>query len=117
MKLEAKVDVDVLAAPGEADAAAAASLALLEPFGAGNPEPVFACQGVRVGSVSPTSNPDHVRVSLDTEAGARTAMGFGMGALFAEIDRGADLDVAFTLENDARWGLRWVLRDVQPSVG
>jgi single-stranded-DNA-specific exonuclease len=112
-----KVDVDVLATAAEADARAAESLALLEPYGAGNPEPVFAVRSVRVGKVAPTSNPDHVRVGLDTDAGPRTAMGFGMGSIFSEIGPGSEIDVAFTLENDARWGLRWVLKDVQSSEG
>jgi single-stranded-DNA-specific exonuclease len=111
-----KVPIDVEVAASEASPAVGPDMRLLEPFGNANPEPVFCCRGVRLSSVIPTSNPDHARVTLDTDDGPRSAMAFGIGRKLAEIGPETQLNVVFTADENVFNGkssFRWVIQDVQ----
>lgn len=113
-----RLEVDVEVAAEEAKPAQAAELRLLEPFGAGNPEPLFSCKNVKLSSVIPTSNPEHVRVMLQTDDGDRAAMGFGNGLALAEISPDQSLDIVFTLDENTfngRTSYRWVIIDAQSA--
>ena len=113
--------VDAAVEGREAGPDALAALRDLEPFGEGNPEPLFMSRGVRLRSVVPTSNPDHARLELEAADGTNyRAMAFGIGRGLAEADTQVPLDVAFTLE-ESHWNgraqFRWIVRDYKPSVG
>lgn len=92
-------------------------LQALAPFGAGNPEPIFALEGVRargrlVGKSG--ASPGHLKLSLD-EAPLVDAIGFGLGD---RLDRlGAPVDLAFTFGFDEWKGMRRLqlrLKDLKP---
>ena len=57
------LDLDALVAPGACDRALWTGFQRLQPFGPGNPEPLFALAGVRVASVAPVKG-GHVRCEL-----------------------------------------------------
>ncbi len=102
----------------EAGPAAIEALRCLEPYGTANPEPLFAVRGVRLKMVAPTSKPEHVRVTFDTEAGTRTGMAFGIGERVNRMEPGAQVDVAFRIEENVwngRRDFRWTVVDVQSS--
>jgi len=107
------VDAQVLAE--EADFLAAESLSVMEPFGAGNPMPVFLTRGLTLETVRGTRNPEHVMLVLRSPGGAsRDIMGFGLGARIRDIPLGTKLDVVYTLTVDRYNGsrrLRWRLKD------
>jgi len=114
-----RISIDVEVEASEAKASAAAAMKLLEPYGAANPEPVFSCRGVELVSVVPTSNPDHARVSLNTDDGPRAAMAFGNGRAIAAIAPGTSLDIAFTADENTfngRTSFRWVIQDAQSET-
>ena len=107
---------------GAANAGLAATLGRLEPYGAGNAEPVFALDSVRVGKADVVGE-NHVRCFLGDAAGGRLkaiafrAAGTPLGR--ALLDRaGATLHLAGRLRLD-RWqdreDVQFVVADAAPA--
>ncbi|MBS1714782.1 MAG: single-stranded-DNA-specific exonuclease RecJ [Armatimonadetes bacterium] len=93
-------------------------LSRLQPFGTGNPDPVFVCRGVTLSTVVPTSKPEHVRVTMGTDSGIRHAMAFGFGQELSAREPGCKVDAVFSIEENVFNGkstVRWTLIDVQDS--
>ena len=112
------LEVDGLLAPAACDRELWSAFQALQPFGPGNPEPVFVLAGVRVASVRPVRG-GHVRVELQGAEGGRlravawraaeTPVG---AALLAAAGR---LDVAGRLRPDdwmGREGVEFEIEDV-----
>lgn len=112
--------IDSVVEGAEASAAIMGDMARLEPFGQGNPEPLFATLGAKIVSLSPTRNPDHARLTIEAHDGTRhQAMAFGIGRALDEIGPNVPLDIAFTLESSEWNGVsqfRWIVRDYRPAV-
>jgi single-stranded-DNA-specific exonuclease len=94
----------------------------LEPYGQGNPEPIFMARGVQVAAVRVVGakplmgNPGHLKMALRSPRGGRPldAIGFGMGHLPLAI--GARIDVLYTPEMNVWNGqasLQLRLRDLR----
>ena len=64
------LEIDALATPGGCDRGLWTALQRLQPYGPGNPEPMFALAGARVASVKPVRG-GHVRVELQAQGGPR----------------------------------------------
>ena len=103
------------------DAAVAAGLARLEPFGAGNPEPVLALRGLqvvgrprRMGARS-----DHVAFHLAREGRSVRCVAFRQAdALQPLLDSGRALDVALTPQLNTFRGaadVEGLVRDLRPA--
>lgn len=93
-------------------------LATLEPFGEANPEPVFVSTGVRLAACTPTRNPIHARLTLETDAGQRQAMAFGIGEQVAELPLQSEIDLVYTIEEDRfnnRPQLKLIVKDLRLS--
>jgi single-stranded-DNA-specific exonuclease len=71
-----------------------------EPFGAGNATPVIAARGVRLAFPARVVGQGHLKLRLTQDGADLDAMGWGMGALAAELDVAVPYDVAFRLERD-----------------
>jgi single-stranded-DNA-specific exonuclease len=83
--LEPRLRIDARLSPAEASLALAGQLQRLAPFGAGNPEPVFLCEGLQAAEVRVLADkrgtgPGHLKLRLAHEAVALDAIGFGLGA-------------------------------------
>jgi single-stranded-DNA-specific exonuclease len=92
----------------------------LEPFGLGNPEPMFCAANVRAQGIRPMgSTGAHLQLSLKDGRTAWRAVGFNLAERLAEFR--AALDVVVSLEQEWWQGNRTVrlnVRDVRPaSVG
>ena len=76
-------------------------LTALEPFGKGNPRPVFASTNVRVIEWQLMGHAQqHLKLRVEQSGATMTALAFGQGG---EWDRGIEhLDLAYTLMDDAR---------------
>ncbi len=75
------------------------SLGALEPFGAGNPQPVFAVIGARVDKIISLSQGKHTRLELDIPGGAKlTALIFSQAPDKLGFGVGAKIDLAVNLE-------------------
>ncbi len=93
-------------------------IALLGPFGQGNPEPQFATYGVRLCSppkkVGATG--DHLQLAVTDNTSSIRCVGFGMGKLEKKLLEQDCFNIAYTAQIDTYNGnhnVRLVLSDVQ----
>jgi single-stranded-DNA-specific exonuclease len=97
------------------------SIARLEPFGEGNPQPVLLARGVEVIG-EPTlvgKEQQHLRLTLRQGSMILRGIGFAMGARLAQVKGGA-LDIVFSPQRHV-WNEReerqLVLKDLMPHAG
>ncbi len=98
--LEPRCRVDALVEPSELTERAVEGLAVLGPFGQGNPEPVLAARGLRARSrvlQSKRGGAGHLKLSLP-EAPGLDAIGFGMAERAGETDGRVDLAFQATVD-------------------
>lgn len=71
----------------------------LEPYGCGNPPPVFALVGARVEKIAPIGGGNHLRLTLSQDGIALTAVMFGVGPQAFPLEPGelADCGVALSV--------------------
>ncbi|MFZ6035141.1 MAG: single-stranded-DNA-specific exonuclease RecJ [Patescibacteria group bacterium] len=81
------------------------ALERLEPFGVGNPRPVFLSEGQVTGASIFGKTNSHLKVFLD----GIEMISFGKAQLFSELERGMRIRVAYIPEVDS-WGGRQRLR-------
>lgn len=86
------------------------ALATLEPFGAGNPVPIFGLYGVVIESVQAVSDGKHIRLVLTKGETRFTAMRFGVPYDMFQFKKGDLIDIAATVEANEYLG------EVRPAV-
>lgn len=96
----APLALDCALEPSELTLETARQIRLLEPFGNGNPEPLFFLPGVCVTGAAPVSNGKHLRVAFDFGGVSASAMLFRAESAAIKPGRGDCLDLAVTLEAD-----------------
>ncbi len=76
------------------------SLELFEPYGKGNPQPVFCAKDVQVVEVDCVGKDDkHLRMKVtDTSGVVRKVIGFGFGWCKKEINAGDTVNIAFEVD-------------------
>ena len=101
MDLTPTVDIDVEAELGEFTEEVREWLKTLEPFGKGNPRPVFASFNVRVLNAQFMGySQQHLRLRVEQGGAEMTALAFGQGHAWVKgMER---LDLAYTLMEDSR---------------
>jgi len=89
----------------------------LEPFGQGNPKPLFAVRGVKL--IAPPrkvgARSDHLQLSIADASGAVRCIGFGMGNLEKKLLETDTFSVAFEPQYNTyngRTDLQFVLSDI-----
>jgi single-stranded-DNA-specific exonuclease len=93
-------------------------LSALEPFGHGNPAPLFLARGVTVIREPEVFSERHLRLHLSQGGKILRAIGFRLGALAEDILQGSRLDVVYTPELRQSRGvteISLVLRDFSPA--
>ncbi len=94
------------------------AMELLEPFGAGNPQPCFGLFGVRIDDISSISEGKHLRVTI-SKGGARTsALYFGMRKQAFPYVKGDTVDLAVNLDKNIYNGetrVSVIIRNIRPS--
>ena len=101
-QLDAKLD------PARLTPELADELALLEPFGPGNPQPVFALQRMTLLAATPLSENRHLRLTLEQAGTKVTVMAFRTAPEDFDFIPGDLLDLAVTLEANEYMGQRGV---------
>lgn len=76
-----------------------------EPFGVGNPTPVFMSRGVSVAEPARLVGRDGLRLRLTNGSQGLDALGWGMGHLARQLQPGDSVDIAFRLERDEYRGV------------
>lgn len=111
-----KIDCRLL--PGAINLDMLNSLSLLEPFGAGNPQPSFGLFGVRIEEISGISDGKHIRMTV-SKNGARTGVVyFGMPEKRFPFDKGDTVDLAINLDRNVYNGetrVSVIVRGIRPS--
>lgn len=76
----------------------------MEPFGEGNPEPLFIMRNIKIHELKICGNGDkHLKMSLGATSGSPKifdSIGFGFGAKFPDLKQGDIIDAAFNLSED-----------------
>lgn len=89
----------------------------LEPFGEGNPTPLFCSRKLTIEQIKPTSKPEHAMVTTRSDEGtAQVLKGFGLGERIAQFSVGDTVDAAYKMEIDEFRGqerISLILRDIK----
>ncbi len=94
------------------------SLALLEPYGAGNPQPTFGLFGMTISSVRPIGGDKHIRLTLTKGSETVTAVYFGQNVSSFPYTQGDTVDIACRIERNEFKGEVRVsvqIKDIRPS--
>ena len=117
-QLESFLDIDAEAAISDFSERLMKELSYLEPFGQGNPKPIFAARGVKL--IAPPrrvgNRNDHLQISISDTSGAVRCIGFGMGQLEKKLLEAETFHVAFEPQYNTYNGqtnLQFVLSDIQ----
>jgi single-stranded-DNA-specific exonuclease len=95
IRVDAEIELDASALELEA------TLRHFEPFGMGNPSPVFAARNVTTLGAARVIGKDGLKITVLGVGGAQLeAIGWGMAALAPAIRSGSSIDIAFRLERD-----------------
>ncbi|RKY09009.1 MAG: single-stranded-DNA-specific exonuclease RecJ [Planctomycetota bacterium] len=116
--LDSYLDIDAEARIVDFNEGVMRELNILEPFGAGNPKPLFAARGVKLIAPPRTvgSRNDHLQISISDDSGAVRCIGFGMGKLEKKLLETDRFSVAFEPQYNTyngRTNLQFVLSDIQ----
>ena len=76
----------------------------LEPFGAGNPQPLFGLYGMTLSGISPIGGGKHLRLTFTKDGATITALKFGMTQSELPYRTGDTLDLAVRLEKNEYMG-------------
>lgn len=94
-------------------------LGLLEPFGEGNPQPVFVSRNVKIVEMKTVGgNNQHLKLRLMSPSLKLTfeAIGFGLGRLYHQLSLEKNIDVVYNLTTDEWNGnhkLQLKIKDIQ----
>ena len=116
--LESTLDIDAETRIADFSDRVMKELNFLEPFGAGNPKPLFAARGVKLIAPPRTvgARNDHLQISISDASGAVRCIGFGMGKLEKKLLETDTFSVAFEPQYNTYNGqtnLQFVLSDIQ----
>ena len=105
--------------PADMTLAEVEQLDQLEPYGAGNPRPVFALLGATVDSVQAVGQGKHLKLRLSKGPSRFDAIFFSMPEAAAQLEPGCRVDAAFYLQANTFRGtttLQLQLVDLRPSL-
>lgn len=107
--LERVIEIECRLKPAALTLPLARDLTALAPYGEGNPEPVFEIQGLRIGSVRPTTGNTHLQIEFtiaDGNGAGRSLKGFWprQGRMADRLEPGREATVAGRLCVDSWQG-------------
>ncbi|HHV99361.1 MAG TPA: single-stranded-DNA-specific exonuclease RecJ [Clostridiaceae bacterium] len=92
-----RIKIDAYINKGDISIESVMELEKLAPFGAGNPEPAFAFEGLEIGEMYTVGNNRHLKLKLKSENTTFDAIGFNMSNLVNYFNMGDIIDSAFSL--------------------
>jgi single-stranded-DNA-specific exonuclease len=114
LRVDAEVDLDQMDWP------VYEQLKRMEPFGMGNPTPVFVARGLRLTLPPRVVGEKHLKLKVANGARDWDAIGWRKGEQAKLLGPGDAIDVAFTLDENTYQGmssLQMVIKDLQVSSG
>lgn len=110
--------IDCILQPEQLTLEVTRSVKLLEPFGTGNPAPLFGLFGVRLQDITPVGGGKHLRLTVVKGNYAVRCMRFGVSLEMFPYAAGDLLDLAVTLDAkpfNGKETLSIIVRDCKPS--
>jgi len=95
------LEIDAVLELREIDEQSVQEVLSLAPFGNGNPPPLFAALNVEVAAAPSVVKEKHLRIVVRQNGRFLTLKAWNFADRAAELARGARVDIAFTLEEDA----------------
>jgi len=114
------VNVDCCVEPAELTLKEVRGLSVMEPFGMGNPQPVFLMNDVCIEEITPISHDRHIKLHLSKQGRSFYAFVFGMGAKSCQYVKGDLLDIVFSAEINSYRGnesVQLVVKDIRWAEG
>jgi single-stranded-DNA-specific exonuclease len=112
------LEIDGLVSLSQIDVRFVKALDALEPFGSGNPSPLFACCGITPLRQSLKQlNGGHLRFSVKSGPRVNSAVAFGMGDRLGELETLEACDIAFTPRLKTyrgQTGIELIVKDLRP---
>ena len=118
--LEPELNLDADLEIAELDGALYGQLKLLEPFGAGNPTPVFRGRNLRLLSPPRIVGEKHLKLRVACGAKSFEAIGWGQADRAGSVRAGLPIEAAFTVGENTYQGttsLQMVLKDFRAGAG
>jgi single-stranded-DNA-specific exonuclease len=116
--ITAKLYIDAELSLNQLSTGIVAELKMLEPFGRGNPEPVFATKGVSI--ISPPrrvgAKGDHLQLAITDNTASKRCIAFGMGRLEKKLLDSEYFNIAYRPQIDTYNGftnIQLVVSDIQ----
>lgn len=113
------INIDAILDIGDLTVENAETLSMLEPFGMGNPQPVFAVMNVNLISQRTIGDGKHTRLMLSKNGRVIEAVGFNMANAISGFVVGSKLDIAFNMNTNIFKGekhLQIILKDIRLSL-
>ncbi len=110
------LQVDAAVGLGEMDAECVRWVEMLSPFGRGNPEPLFGCEGMVLSDQPSVVGKRHLRFTLGQGEHRQRAIAFNFGDRVNELKRGQKVDALFHAAFDTWRGgahVQLVVRDLK----
>ena len=95
------------------------SLQVLEPFGEGNRNPIFAFKNLKISSIRALTEGKHIKLTLQSNNTYIDAIGFNLGYLAEEFIIGDRVDVVGSIEMNSFGGVESVqinLKDIIKTI-
>ncbi|MCD4734356.1 single-stranded-DNA-specific exonuclease RecJ, partial [bacterium] len=112
------LEIDAIIPYDEIDDTLIAELGRVEPYGAGNPEPIFAGLGVTIADTPLVVGKNHLKLFLKQNGVVLEALAFNRADLATDLQKGQRLNVAYNLEINSYGGRRTIqqrLIDIAPE--
>ena len=111
-----KLNIDCKLNPAYLDVDIAKQIKMLEPFGAGNPTPVFQLCRLKITNIIPLSNDKHLKLMLSNSNARISALRFFSSSAEFQYKVGDIVDIAVTLEVNEynnQENLSVIIRDIK----
>ncbi|MBE6993135.1 MAG: single-stranded-DNA-specific exonuclease RecJ [Ruminococcaceae bacterium] len=112
------LDVDCAVTPEDLELEQVRSLSVLEPFGMGNPMPLFLLRDAVIQEITPISHERHVKLLLEKDGVRLCGFVFGMGSRCCPFVVGDQVDLVFSAEVNVfrgRESVQLVIKDLHWS--
>lgn len=93
-----KLKIDCKLNPAQLDVTLAQQISYMEPFGSGNPTPLFGLYNMTIQSIQPVGNGKHLKLVLNRDNSTVTAMRFSQQLNTFSFRQGDVVDLAVTLD-------------------
>jgi len=101
------LDAELVA--GDISRELADAVAAMEPFGLGNPEPLFVSRDMKVLDRQRVGDGSHLRLRVGGNgSGALSCIGFGLGDLESSLDLGSNVDMCYAIRLNSYNGVESV---------